>query len=268
MNGYGVIKRGKEMLNHYKLLGLVGLGLSLIGSEPTIAQSIVPRLTNLNDSIAKVSFKPPPNDGKPDNTLGAGSRNDWRCQQTAKSPANTSANTPPLMALVPPTTNYGLTLAERPTLLVYLPKTSAKQVVLSIREEGTHHHSQTLFSTTGESGIFQFKPPDTSPALEIGKNYQWAVVLVCGEKPGPNDPAIVTWIRRVNPSSLHSAQIDRKTALEKAMWYGKQGIWYDTLATLTQARQAQPDNKALIGIWIEFLQSEGFGVIATEPLQF
>lgn len=100
------------------------------------------------------------------------------------------------MALVP-TTNYGWTLEERPTFWVYLPQTSAKQVVLSLKEEGIQHHSQTFLPITGALGIIGIKPSDESPALEVGKNYQWAVVLVCGERPSPNDPAIASVVRRV-----------------------------------------------------------------------
>ncbi len=253
------------MLNNQKFINLITVGLLLIGAEPTIAQSMVNNSASIDRSITHVSFEPPSDDKKPDNTSGAGSRQDQQCPQDSApaTPADTPSDKSSLMALVP-TTNYGLTLTERPTFWVYLPETSAKQVVLSIREEGINHHSQTFFPITGEPGLLGIKPLDDSPPLDVGKSYQWAVVLVCGERPGPNDPALASWVRRIAPSK----PMNQETALEQAVWYGEQGIWYDALTALAQARRAQPDNKDLADIWAGFLKSAGLEAIATEPLRF
>jgi hypothetical protein len=255
-----ISQTGKErqMLNNRYFFNFITLGLLLIGTAPTIAQSTGNSPARSESAIARVYFKPPPDDKEPDRTTGAGSRG-GQCPQDA---AISTANTPPLMALVP-TTNKGLTLAERPTFWVYLPKTFAKQVVLSIREEGTKDHSQTFFPITETSGLISLTPPPNSPPLEVGKTYQWAVVLVCGERPSPNDPAIASWVRRVAPSQ----PTNQGTALEQAAWYGEQGIWYDALDSLAEARRTQANNKALAGIWTDFLNSVGLEVIATEPLQ-
>jgi hypothetical protein len=167
------------------------------------------------------------------------------------------------MALVP-TTNRGLTLAARPTFWIYLPATTAKQVVLSLREEGTKHHSQTFFPITRTSGIISLQPSEDSFPLEVGKTYQWAVVLICGERPNPNDPAIASWVRRV----ARTQPTNQGTALARAAWYGEQGVWYDALDSLAEARRSQSNNQSLIVIWTDFLNSVGLKAIATEPLQF
>lgn len=257
------------MLNNKYLLHSITVGLLLIETEPIIAQSTSNSSANIDDLNTQVYFKPPPDDRKPDKTSGAGSRQDEQCPQdlTPVTAADTLSNKPSLMALVP-TTNYGLTLAERPTFLVYLPKTSAKQVVLSITEEGTQHHSQTLLPITETPSVISVKPSDNSPPLKVGKNYQWALVLVCGERPGPNDPAIASWVKRVAPLQSQSSKLDLKTVLEQAKWYGEQGIWYDAVTALAQARQSQFENNTMTGIWADFLKSAGLGAIATEPLRF
>ncbi len=171
------------------------------------------------------------------------------------------------MALVP-TTNYGWTLKERPTFWVYLPQTSAKLVVLSLKEEGIQHHSQTFLPITGAPGVIGIKPSDESPALEVGKNYQWAVVLVCGERPSPNDPAIASWVSRVASPRLHNTKQYQKTGLEQAVWYSDRGIWYDALTVLAQAKRSQPYNNTLVDRWANFLKSAGLGAIATESLRY
>ncbi len=90
------------------------------------------------------------------------------------------------------------------------------------------------------------------------------MVLVCGEKPSPNDPAFETWVRRVDTPE----PLDQGSALEQAAWYGELGIWHDALNSLIEARRAQPHNQDLIDIWANFLESGGLKDIATEPLQF
>jgi hypothetical protein len=248
------------MLNNQRLLNLMFIGLLLLGTAPTVAQPTTNRSARTDRTLTEVDFKPPPEDQKPERTEGAGSRHGGRCPQDATVP---TGEPPTLMALVP-TTNTGLTLAERPTFWVYLSKTSAKKMVLSIREEGTTHHSQTFVPLTGGAGLISLQPNPDSPPLEVGKTYQWAVVLVCGERPSPNDPAIASWVRRV---ALSQPQ-PQGTALEQAAWYGERGIWYDALESLARARRAQPDNNELLRIWTEFLESEGLGEIAAQPLRF
>ncbi|KYC35312.1 hypothetical protein WA1_09190 [Scytonema hofmannii PCC 7110] len=254
------------MLNNRQLINLIIVGLFLLGTEPAIAQSIANSSAKTNRLISQVRFKPPPNQGKPKKTSGAGTRRDWLCPQdvTLTTSSNISLDQPSAIALVPNNTNYGLTLAERPTFLVYLPQTSAKQVVLSLMEEGTKHHSQTFFPITGESGVIAVTIPNNSPPLSVGKNYQWALVLVCGEKPSPNDPTIASWVSRV---ALPQPPTSQKTPLEQANWYSEKGIWYDALTALAQAKKAQPNNKAITDIWTDFLKSTGLEVVVTEPLR-
>jgi Domain of Unknown Function (DUF928) len=246
------------MLNNHYFFNLMTVGLWLIGMKPTLAQSAANSPARSNYSINRVSFTPPPDDKQPGRTTGAGSRG-GQCTQEATAP---TANTPPLMALVPKG-NRGLTLAERPTFYVHLPETSAKQVVLSLKEDGTKDHSQTLFPITGTSGIISLKPSDSSPPLEVGKTYQWAVVLLCGERPNPNDPAITAWVRRVALAQPKN----QGTTLQQAAWYGQNGIWYDALASLAESRRTQSDNKALTDDWTDFLKSAGLEAIATESIQ-
>ncbi len=253
------------MLNNQWLLNLMTVGLLVLGTTSTFAQSATNPSARSNRKLSRVLFKPPSDDKKPDQTAEAGSRHPIPCLQGATSTTlvNSSSSQNSLMPLVP-TTNLGLTTAEKPKLWIYLPETSARQVVFSIREEGTIHHSKTVIPITGSSGIISLQPNQNSLPLKIRKNYKLSVVLVCGEKPGPNDPARDVWVRRVESSE----SINQRSALEQAAWYARQGIWYDALNFLIQARQSQPQNQDIIGIWANFLKSGGLNAIANEPVQF
>ncbi|NEO98261.1 MAG: DUF928 domain-containing protein [Symploca sp. SIO2E9] len=243
---------------------LISILVLLIDLELASAQSFNLNSFITQDSIPTILFNPPQDDKKPDKTTGAGSRDDRQCpQDTQNDAAQTGSPQPPLQALVPPD-NYGVTFSEHPTFWVYIPETSATQIVLSLKEEGIKPHWQVFLPITGVSGIFGFKLGEESQPLEIGKNYQWAVVMVCGDQPGPNDPVTTAWVRRV----LRSQQLDDSLNwLEQAVWYGKQGIWYDALTALAQARQLQPNNSKLMRDWAEFLSSVELKAIATEPLE-
>ena len=244
----------------------VGL-LLLAGTTPTLAQPSAEGTTQvparnadkLRSPMIQVLFKPS-RSGQPPTTRGAGSRNDRYCLQDTPTKGK-----PTLTALVP-TNQSSLTWAERPTFWVYLPNTSARQIVLSVKEEGSRQHSQRFLPITGESGIVGIPLTENTPPLEVGKSYQWAIVLVCGDRPSPNDPVVTAWIQRAAPSQPLNNQ---QAALEQAVRYGEQGIWYDALTTLAVARRSQSDNPALAKIWAEFLAqpSVGLGAIADEPLR-
>lgn len=250
------------MLNPKSLLHLFSVGLLLFGTEPMMAQPTT-HSTTPHNSIHQVFFKPPPDEGMPDKTASAGSRG--QCIQDANQISSTNQFS--LMALVP-SSNHGLTVAERPTFFIALPKTSAKQVVLSIKENGTQHHSQTFLSIKDSPGIMSLQSSEDSPPLEVGKKYQWSAVLVCGKKPGPNDPAVASWVSRVEPTQAMPSGLHKENALAQAIWYGERGLWYDTLTALVQAKRVQPESQVMSDIWTNFLASVGLGNISSEPIHF
>jgi hypothetical protein len=256
--------------------------LLLTESAPTLAQSApeetapIPtrNFDEAQNPITQVLFKPS-GTGQPPKTRGAGSRNDRLCPQDAPTNPGDSAATPLALTALVPSNQEGLTWAERPTVWVYLPETSARRMVLSVREEGSRSHSQRFLPITGESGIVGIPLDENAPPLEVDKSYQWAVVLVCGDRPSPNDPFVTAWVRRVVPSGKMN---NPQNALERAVWYGEQGIWHDALTALAEARRSalrssaslsQPVDPALAKIWADFLTqpSVGLGAIANEPLR-
>ncbi|ACK66494.1 protein of unknown function DUF928 [Rippkaea orientalis PCC 8801] len=232
------------MLNHRVLFNLITLGLLLLGTVPATSQSNTNPPPRREGKVTRVVFKPPLEDKKPSQSRAAGSRG--KCLDNG----NLS-----LVALVP-SSNFGLTTAERPSLWVYVPENSAKQVVLSLAEEDKTYHSRTSIPLAGQSGIIKLQPSPDSRPLEVGKTYQWSAVLVCGDNLSPDDPGVASWVRRVaDPKPIPSG-----SALEAAAFYGEQGIWYDALTDLLKVKQSQPNNPALTTISTEFLQSAGLNL--------
>lgn len=252
-------------INH----SLSRIGFSLVLSVSLTSVAFADPEGNPNTTVF---FQPPPEAGRPEETEGAASRQDRVCSQDSISPQTKTQSDRPQLTAIVPKRNYGLTTAERPTMWVYIPPTSARQAILSIKEEGFTPHWQQSFKL-GETGILGIELSDRAPALELGKNYQWAVVLVCGERPNPNDPVVTAWIKRVAQSQvmisqeLASDEAGRSrlpsTSLDRASVYAQQGVWYDALNILVAERSSLNNWNEL---WVQYLQSGGIAEIAERPI--
>ena len=259
------------------------LNQNFVGSIGFLTLSIYLSIIVANANIAPtILFQPPLEEEQPESTEGLASRQNKECAEDLRGPRQlkffsdrdnashadreVSRFQPDRLnlAAIVPDSNYGLTVAERPNFWVYLPKTSAREAILSIKEEGIKAHWQQSISLTGEAGITGIKLVDDAPALEIGKNYQWTVILVCGSKPHPNDSMVTARIKRVDESEIRGDSCTAPIELEKVAWYAKQGIWYDALDSLIEAKK--PSLYNWNDIWAKYLQSVGLAEIANEPI--
>ena len=208
-------------------------------------------------TIARVTFDPP-GEGKPDDTAGGASRSGG-CLQTI-------ANISECIVSLMPSTIDGLTTAAHPTFFVYVSDNAAKELFFSLRDENDNPVYQQKIALSGEAGIISVKVPDSAPGLEIGKNYQWAFIVVGEQGLRPDSPGGRGEIRRVELNSNINSELEQAKPLERAALYGKNGIWYDTLATLAEARREQPGDRTVAASWEDLLKSVGLNAIATQPL--
>ena len=222
--------------------------------------------TALAEINTTILFQPPPESEQPESTESAASRQNGQCfQDLLDSQQQDSLKDSSKLIPIVPNGNFALTVSDRPNFWVYLPPTSAKQAILSIKEEGANPHWQQSVSLTGKTGIIGIPLSDDAPALEVGKNYQWAVILVCGNRPNPNDPVVASWIKRVHESQISQRRsVNYATELEKAADYAKRGIWYDALDILAAAKNSSVNNWQ--DIWVKYLQSGGLENIANAPI--
>lgn len=221
---------------------LLFLGMNLIHSLPTQA----------------IGFRNTQNP-RPERARGGASRGEDICFSDAKT---TTSSVTPLM----PATNLALTVAERPTLLVYVPQTSAKEAFLSFEDEQRNHLYQTFIRLPNQPGVMAVELPPEAPPLKVGKNYQWSLVMICGEYLEPDSPEVTGWISRVQANSTLMNQKTLKASLKKASLFAESGIWVDTVATLADLRRAEPQNSVYLSHWEELLESQGLTAIANQPL--
>lgn len=209
----------------------------------------------IEPSMAQVTFKPPKTQA-PKTSIGGASRDASTCGVDMA--ATTTASVTPLL----PKTNIGLTLAERPPILVYVPQTNAKKAFFALQDEQGQQSYQTTLALPRNPGVIEIQLPSSVSALKIGKNYQWHLVMICTEELEPDSPWVSGWIRRVESKRSFNNQ----PSLEVASQLASMGIWYDSLATLAELKRRQPNNITVATSWQEMLKSVDLSAIAEVPL--
>lgn len=225
---------------------------------PLWAQSVAvtPTKTIPRRSVVRVTFDPP-GEGTPSDTAGGASRGGC--------PDDSPAINPPITPLKP-VKHSGLTVAEHPTFFVYVPQTVAQKAVFILKDEQEDYFYQKTISIPRTAGVVSFRLPDDAPAIESGKTYNWSFIMMCGQSIGPSSPMAEGQIQRIEPKPELLGQLNNLSPLERAALYGKNGLWYDTLASLAEQMRSQPNDSTLISTWEKLLQSVGLDTIATKPL--
>jgi Domain of Unknown Function (DUF928) len=211
-------------------------------------------------ALAGVLFNPPKG-GAPKQTRGGASRNgDLVCIQSAMDSMKQ------LVLLSPTDSNYGLTVAARPSMFVYLPATTARKALFSVKDESGKSVHQSVVAIPASGGIVQVALPSKAPSLELNKNYVWGLAVLCGDQLKPGSPFVSSWIRRVAPPTTLATAMQKSPSLEQAALYGFNGIWYDTLTTLADLKQQKPNDATLDSTWKELLKSVGLERVAAKPI--
>jgi len=169
-----------------------------------------------------------------------------------------------LTALLP-ATGLGLTASGRPSLFFYLPPTEGRSIEFSLWDSrGAELYQSTTKINT--SGIVRLDLPSNAPELVVGQTYQWHLALICDPKDRSADMYVQGWVQRVALTDTLREQLQRTPRSEHPYLYASAGLWHETLATLAELRQAQPNNPDFRSDWMLLLQLEGLDKVAQEPL--
>lgn len=169
------------------------------------------------------------------------------------------------MLAILPESFYGTTLEERPTILAYVPASTAQTAVFSLKDEDKNLHYQMSVPVSSEGGLIALQLPEAAPALEVGKSYQWYLALQLDGELTPASPFVDGWVKRIEPSAAVASALTQGDQLANIELLGAQGIWYDTAAQLAALQLAQPANLELAQHWDELLESVGLTEIEITP---
>jgi hypothetical protein len=227
---------------------VIALGLQL-----TIAPAAA---AEIQQAGSKQSNPPPP-PSNPGSSAAGGRRNPQSC------PQDTSTATTPELTALSPTREPGLTVAERPAFLVYVPRTSAESAEFSLRSQEGRGVYRTTVALTQTSGLISITLPDQVAPLEVDRPYVWSFAIICNSDDRLEDRFVTGTIQRIalNPTRLQ--QIEQASPTQRIMLYQDDNIWYDPLALLFELRRAHPDDASLNTAWREFLQLNGIDIVIT-----
>ncbi|MEA5601595.1 DUF928 domain-containing protein [Nostoc sp. UHCC 0252] len=232
----------------------------------------------VNNHLASVKFIPPP--PPPDRSAagsrgGAASRGCDAANQTVTALVPTYQQTlnQNKQAVVPITQVWGLTNAEHPYFLFFVPyKASSIANIEFVLQERTNNKSQTLYRTylipPESPGIISVHFPPNESSLQVGKMYHWffKVRVQCDHKQPTKLDYVDGWVQRVNQNTTLTEQLKQATPQQKATLYAANGIWYDAVVSLAQLRHSNPQNEILLAEWKSLLYSVGLEEIANQPL--
>lgn len=160
------------------------------------------------------------------------------------------------VALIPdPESTMARTISPQPIFFFYLPSSVTDEpAIFELRDEqGKTVYEKTFKLTTKQEGIVGIKLLDESgtPPLEENKKYNWSMVLCSVDRGG--------WIERVSLDSVQKSELEKlNDPAQRLNFYAKQGLWFDTIATLAALRETSPNDSSIQNQWIELLKSVGF----------
>jgi tetratricopeptide (TPR) repeat protein len=161
-----------------------------------------------------------------------------------------------LVAIIP-SDQLGLTSLAQPTLLFYIPPTSAQTLQVRLEDSaGAVLYEKTL-KTPKKSGFagFNFAEFKDSPSLKPETTYQWTFTLQCNPQDTSADVTVSGMIRRINLNPILESQLKNMSNRDRATLYANNGLWYDAVKALDQARQSNPTDTRLAEDWSALLKS-------------
>lgn len=180
----------------------------------------------------------------------------------------------PLIVLLLPSTNLGLTTAAYPKFFWYTPDNTAQTILFSLYKVDEKLRPRTLvyqtnFKPNTQARITSLALPNNGkvPPLAINQTYQWSVSIVCDiQDPSPRSVISVHgWVQRVNISNNLANQLKRSSLRERLSVYAAQGLWFDVLATVAELRACNPSDTTLSDIWTSLLQQVELDYLAKQP---
>jgi Domain of Unknown Function (DUF928) len=202
--------------------------------------------------------------GRPGPRKGGGSRGGC----PLANPKVSENQKPTLTALIP-VSNWGQTLAERPTFWFYIPYSSQEAVSgeFVLREKEGNNDTDLVrepeiyrisFMLPRTPGLVSFSIPPTKPSLEINKWYRWDFKLNCAP-PSPASDLVRGWVQRIELTPELEKQLNAARGREYDV-YANQLIWYDALARLAELRLNNPSDSTLSNSWKNLLAAKGVGL--------
>jgi Domain of Unknown Function (DUF928) len=225
------------------LVVLLNLGLNL-GSGSLTHDELSAQAESANPQKVKAEFVPPKGSGMPKDPTTAGGTRPIICDQVG-------ACLVPLLPIskIRQLDYYPLTVSERPTFYISLPRTSGTAIFTLYQHSPSEIKKVYRFSfpikTSG--GIVSIPLPSSSPILQNDRTYEWRLSV--------RNETAHGFVRRVQLKSNLLQKLSNAKPLEKLSIYAAEGIWYDSVEILAELMNTQPSDRKMLTEWSVFLKS-------------
>jgi hypothetical protein len=243
-----------------------GLGLWLnigsIGQSQTLSQPVALKQALSFNSTA-IDFE---DEGRPPSRTSAGSRGSCLEQLIALVPGEEELKSQPGDCLEASQALPTVTLEPSPIFWFYVPQQSrpnatAEFVLLDERNRPMVTQQVTLPEQAGIIGVRLSQP------IATHQLYRWVFSIEVNPRHPSENPTVTGMVQWRAPDSRLQAQIAAiASPEEKINFYANQGFWHDTITTLANLRQANPNSERLAQDWQSLLSSAGLKTIANSPL--
>ncbi|WP_421654460.1 DUF928 domain-containing protein [Leptothermofonsia sp. ETS-13] len=160
----------------------------------------------------------------------------------------------------------GVTVAMYPTFLVHVPPTKARQGRFSLKNKSNQIVYKADFALKSNAINSVSLPVDASPALIMGKRYEWTFSVVCSAESPDQNPSFNGWITKTELAPSLASQIAQAPFAQRLILYINAGLWYDALLTAAELRRTRPDDSIVGTTWSDLLKAVGLKEVAGAPL--
>jgi hypothetical protein len=201
---------------------------------------------------ATITYKPPQR-GAPGGREGAGTR---------------GLKESLTLTVLAPKDHTGLTAQEQPVLYWYLSQETRQpvEVILTDRQSVKPLMSIRL-NPPLQPGMQRVRLADYNIHLVLGMSYKWSVALVRDAAQRSYDVITAGTIERIElPNELRRQPVQANT-MTAARLYANAGLWYDTIAALSELMDTRPQDTAVRQQRAALLEQEGLTAAAAYDRQ-
>ena len=191
----------------------------------------------------------PPKRGAPGGRVGGGTRGDHEANLTVE--------------VLAPGKVRGLTSHDLPELYWYISKPTKVPIEFTLIDEAAIEPLvETQLPQPAKSGIQRVRLSDFGIHLTEDKMYRWSIALVGDKDRRSKDIVAGARIQHALESEIPTKKLAGVDPFHAAFINAESGLWYDALASISQAIKSDPEQSHYHDVRAALLDQVGLGVIA------
>lgn len=180
----------------------------------------------------------PPVDGKPDVTVGGGTR------------GYESVEDSEFLSVLATQNHTGHTISSQPTLYWAILKDLQNPIMISLSNlDAAMQNGEPLLDVqiaNPKAGIYHVDLAQHNVSLQAGVEYAWGIEALVDEHFPSRNPSSMATLKCVKPELSVSEALAKTDELEHPSIYAKAGLWYDAIDSLSRLMEKYPDKSAVL----------------------